>query len=85
MSDPVVRCRLTTRSMWDYIDGRLSDTRGELLRRHVAECARCRGILEFHQRVRGLLLTLCNDSPEVPALRDRVIAALRGDAIAGRE
>jgi anti-sigma factor RsiW len=58
MSDSQNQCETFDELLIRYVDGEASEEESQELRRHVAECDRCREELRAHQKLRNLAVAL---------------------------
>jgi hypothetical protein len=56
-----------------FLDGTAADGRRQRLANHLADCQRCRDLVQAHRRVR-LALTMTEPTPPPPMVFDRVLA-----------
>ncbi|GAC1517367.1 MAG: hypothetical protein NVS1B4_17320 [Gemmatimonadaceae bacterium] len=75
--EPHMDCRGAMKELWDYLDGELTEAKEQAIREHLEYCAPCFEHSEFEQHFLEALAATkdCNCAP--PALRDRVVEALR--------
>lgn len=72
-------CTETLRSLQDYLDGELPQAAMVRLEEHLRGCPGCPKKLELERAFRALLRRQRERyAPPGPALRDRILAALRG-------
>lgn len=72
-------CLAAARELWDCLDGELTEERMRLVRSHLEACARCAPHFEFERQfLDALAATRAAQPPTPPALRRRVVRALRG-------
>jgi len=76
MTTFAIPCVEVIHQLWDYLDGELTPERAEGIAEHLEACAGCNAVSEFETAFRETARRLLDDAPPVPALRDRVVAAL---------
>jgi len=54
LNDGRKRCQAFDETLVRYVDGEATEEEADALRRHVAECGRCREELRAHQKLRNL-------------------------------
>jgi len=78
-SDWELTCTEALRSLQEYLDGELPQVAAVELEEHLRRCPGCPKKLEVERAFRAILRRQRNRyAPPRPALRDRILAALRG-------
>ena len=73
--DSELDCDDTIERLYHYLDGELTDSRREDIKRHLDECGPCLGAFDFEAELRVVIASRCKD--HVPDnLRKRVHEAL---------
>jgi anti-sigma factor (TIGR02949 family) len=72
-----VDCEEAMRCLWDYLDGELSPAEERAVRTHIAICTRCYPRMAFDKAFLGAIAATRRAEHASPALRARVISALR--------
>jgi mycothiol system anti-sigma-R factor len=74
--DPeIVNCREALAKLYSFLDGTLTDTRREAVKRHLDECSPCVSAYGFEAELKHMLASKCKD--HVPSrLADRIHGAL---------
>lgn len=68
-------CGDSLRSLYEYVDGELTEQRRALIRRHLDDCSPCLGAFEFEMELRVVISERCRE--QVPDhLRDRIARAI---------
>jgi anti-sigma factor (TIGR02949 family) len=77
MTTFAIPCIEVIHQLWDYLDGELTPDRAQGIAEHLEACAGCNAVSDFEIAFRDTARKLLGEAPPVPALRDRVVAALR--------
>ncbi len=81
--DGMLDCNAVIRQLWDYLDAELTPERMEQIRAHLAVCQRCFPQYQFERSFLDVLASTRSDHPAIGQLRDRVLAALKGEGLTG--
>ena len=71
-----ISCADAMRRLWEYLDEALPEADEEVVRQHLAECAGCRAHERFERRLLAEIAAIRYEHGDLPALRDRIAAAL---------
>jgi anti-sigma factor RsiW len=81
MRDPApISCETAVRRLWDYLDGGLAAPARAEVEAHLAECERCPPHFAFSASTLAALAAARPPAVDDAALRERVLATLRGAA-----
>jgi anti-sigma factor (TIGR02949 family) len=80
---PMLDCSDVMRQLWDYLDHELTPDRMHAVAAHLAVCHRCYPQYDFERAFLGALKGARDNGRAPPALRDRVVAALREEGLSG--
>lgn len=80
----MIDCESAMRELWDYLDGELTEERMHAIETHLAVCEDCWPSYNFDRMLLDTLGALRGRKLSPPALRDRVIARLRGEGFEPR-
>lgn len=68
-------CRQVIKTLYDYLDGELTDERRNVIRSHLETCSPCLEAFDFEAELKAVIARRCRE--EVPeGLRRRVAQAL---------
>ena len=70
-------CEEAALAVWGYLDGEIDAERAARIRAHLDECDHCRDLYTFEGRFLNAVARLLDESNELPALRSRILDALR--------
>ena len=74
-----IECETAARALYDYLDGRLRPATMEVVREHLATCRTCASHFDFARRVIELVPAALPLEDTSPALRARIVVALRSE------
>jgi anti-sigma factor RsiW len=81
MRDPApISCETAVQRLWDYLDGGLAVPARAEVEAHLAACERCPPHFAFSARTLAALAAARPPAADDAALRERVLATLRGAA-----
>ena len=73
---PTSPCADSMRRLWEYLDRELPEAEEDEIRRHLAECGRCRPHAAFAQRLLDRVAAVSPEHGELAELRRRIAVAL---------
>ena len=82
--DAALDCAAARRQLWEFLDEELTDDRMEAMRAHIARCAACFPHYDFERTFLGAVAAQRERQAAPPALRLRVVSALRVAGFAPR-
>ena len=74
-----IECETAARALYDYLDGRLRPATMEVVHEHLATCRTCASHFDFARRVIELVPAALPLEDTSPALRARIVVALRSE------
>jgi anti-sigma factor (TIGR02949 family) len=76
-------CEDAARQLYDFLDGRLTDATGTSVETHLHACAECAKHYHFAREVLARIPLALADEQVSPALRERILTALRAEGFSG--
>jgi len=70
-------CEEVALAVWTYLDGEIDGDRASHIRAHLDACDHCRDMYTFEGAFLRTVARLLDESDDEPALRSRIVAALR--------
>lgn len=78
---PMLDCDAVMRQLWDYLDAQLTDESMAAIEAHLLMCQKCRPHADFRRAFERAVSASREDVGETDALRERIRAALRLEAM----
>ena len=74
-----IACETAARTLYDYLDGRLTPTTMEVVHEHLATCRICASHFDFARRMLDLVPAAFPLDDASPALRARIVESLKSE------
>lgn len=77
MGDAEAHCRELVERLHPFVDDELDEAVCAQLRKHLAECSHCEGMVRFERAFRTVVKDKCREKDVPAGLEDRLRAELR--------